>query len=420
MKNTIENDTEILSGKRRRIAFVTSEFFKEYNTGEQIDLFDGGVAVCIYRLCLSLKQKGYEPIVITASKRNGIVFYNTVEVHRVVVPDKLFCLLNKLTLSKFRNTLFWLWQSFKLNRVVRNIHKKKNISLIEYSSLMAIGLLSPKNIPSTVRIYCHQKLLMEANEEFLGYDGSIMMRLERLANKRARAISCPSRILKKYVENEIGKDVHLISNFFCADQHYANVDERPYADLLHGKKYLLYFGALCHLKGLPEIAEIIYPLLDKHPSLYFVLAGRNMNYYDRQMTDYIWEKAGRHRGRVIYMGILRHDQLYPVLKNAYVVVLPSRIDNIPNTCIEAMMCKRVVIGTNGSSLEELIDDGVTGFLSELRNPPSLLCAVEKMLGMPHKEIREMGEKACRNISALTHSNTSVQQFIKFYEDVISN
>src|ERR1051326_7456438 len=46
------------------------------------------------------------------------------------------------------------------------------------------------------------------------------------------------------------------------------------------------------------------------------------------------------------------------------VVLPSLIDNLPNSCLEAMGLGRVVIGTKGTSFEELITDEANGFLIE--------------------------------------------------------
>ena len=42
--------------------------------------------------------------------------------------------------------------------------------------------------------------------------------------------------------------------------------------------------------------------------------------------------------------------------------LPSKVDNLPNTCLEAMALKRVVIGSRtAASFDQLISDGVNGF-----------------------------------------------------------
>jgi glycosyltransferase involved in cell wall biosynthesis len=47
------------------------------------------------------------------------------------------------------------------------------------------------------------------------------------------------------------------------------------------------------------------------------------------------------------------------------------IDNTPNSCLEAMGIGKVVIGTRGASFEELITDGVNGFLVGAGEPAAL-------------------------------------------------
>jgi len=50
------------------------------------------------------------------------------------------------------------------------------------------------------------------------------------------------------------------------------------------------------------------------------------------------------------------------LKRAHVVVLSSRIENLPYSIMEAMACSRPVVATNVGGLGDLVDSGETGFL----------------------------------------------------------
>ena len=75
--------------------------------------------------------------------------------------------------------------------------------------------------------------------------------------------------------------------------------------------------------------------------------------------------------RLILLENLPHSQLYPVIDGAHLVALPSLIDNLPNSCLEAMGLGKVVIGTDGASLDELITDGVNGFLVRPNDPVAL-------------------------------------------------
>src|SRR6185503_2715013 len=89
------------------------------------------------------------------------------------------------------------------------------------------------------------------------------------------------------------------------------------------------------------------------------------------MAGYARAQCGSSAARLIMLENLPHSQLYPVIAGAQFIVLPSLIDNSPNACLEAMGLGKVVIGTSGTSFEELITDGVNGFLVPRDDPQAL-------------------------------------------------
>jgi len=223
-------------------------------------------------------------------------------------------------------------------------------------------------------------------------------------------------MIGRVVEEEIGCDVEIIESPFILDT--TNLDLSLFRKSLEGAEYLLFFGALSVLKGLVTIADILYTLLSRYPKLKFVFIGKqNADYKGAPMMDYVWGRAKEHRDRVIYLGQLYHEQLYPIIANAKAVVLPSRIDNFPNTCLEAMAHRRVVIGTHGTSFEQLLVDGVSGFLCTIGDPESLLATVEKALGLTDEERVRMGEMAAARIHDLRPERV-VRQLLDFYSEVI--
>ena len=98
--------------------------------------------------------------------------------------------------------------------------------------------------------------------------------------------------------------------------------------------------------------------------------------------QYVWEMAGPCRGRVLYLGKMRHGQLLPVVRKALAILLPSRLDNLPSTCIEAMAEGKTVIGTRGTSFEQLIEDGENGLLCGIDDPVGLRAAIDRVLTEP--------------------------------------
>ena len=59
---------------------------------------------------------------------------------------------------------------------------------------------------------------------------------------------------------------------------------------------------------------------------------------------------------------LAKPQLYALVRQAIATVAPSRFDNLPNTVLESVQLGTPVIGSNGASIDEIIESGVQGEL----------------------------------------------------------
>ncbi len=139
-------------------------------------------------------------------------------------------------------------------------------------------------------------------------------------------------------------------------------DEKLFEEKLKNQKYILSFGTVKILKGAKLIGDSIYQVLSVCPDLVWVFAGSEFPWKDGEGNivspkEYIREQAREYMDRVIFLGKLNQEELFPIVRHALFCVMPSRIDNLPNTCIEAMALGKVVIGTTGASFEQLIDNG---------------------------------------------------------------
>jgi len=392
-----------------RIAFVTPEYVTERN-------FDGGLANHLGRVCPMLVEKGHRVIVIVASDREETIFSDGVEIHRVIVPDSGGPFwLRGLILKRLREAKQWIRQSWALNRACANLHKTNPFDLIQYTSYTAVGLFRLKSASSVVRLSSYEPFFQRAYSLPHSLNNRAKAYLEKRALLRVDAIFSPSELVADSVKKDTGLPVQVIEPPFAP--HIGDVDKAPFEDLLAGKTYLLFFGTLGILKGVLDIAEIIAPLLAAYPDLFFVFIGRDGGYLNRTMMEHIWDKAGSFRGRVLYLGQMRQSQIYPILRHTTAVVIPSRIDNLPNTCIEAMACKRIVIGTKGASFDQLIEDGVSGLLVTVASPAELLSAINKALGLSPSERISMGDTAGSRIAKL-NPEVTINQLVSFYRSTI--
>jgi glycosyltransferase involved in cell wall biosynthesis len=78
---------------------------------------------------------------------------------------------------------------------------------------------------------------------------------------------------------------------------------------------------------------------------------------------------------------------------------------------------KIVIGTERSSFEQLIEDRISGFLCERESPESNFSALKEALQMTEQEKQKMGEEAKKQIERL-HPEEIYKNYLEYYEKVI--
>lgn len=189
------------------------------------------------------------------------------------------------------------------------------------------------------------------------------------------------------------------------------------AEQLKEKKYALFFGRLYFEKGVLTIAGCIEKFLKNNSEYYFVFAGDVTFINGKSAAKILSDAAGAYRERVIFLGELSHERLYPVIQQSDFVVLPSTMENLSNACIETMSFSKIVIGTDGASFEQLIDHGVSGLLCRIGDSEDLLDKMQEAVNMPEEMKTKMGDMAYKRIRQL-RPEVTVRQLVRFYESVI--
>jgi glycosyltransferase involved in cell wall biosynthesis len=134
------------------------------------------------------------------------------------------------------------------------------------------------------------------------------------------------------------------------------------------------------MKGLEVLSQVIGPLIKVFPDLHFAFIGRTGAPRDQQFfADKVLRNNQEWLDHIHQFPPLPKNLLFPAVRDAYGVVIPSLIDNYPNTCLEAMQFGRIVVGTRDTSIDEMIVDGETGFLVEKGSAKSLQAGIRRLL-----------------------------------------
>lgn len=95
---------------------------------------------------------------------------------------------------------------------------------------------------------------------------------------------------------------------------------------------------------------------------------------------------------VHFVGAVAPDMVGDVLREADLMILPSRGEGLPLAIVEAMAYGLPVVATRVGGNEEVVEDGVTGLLVAPEQPEALAASIIR-LASDHDARRRMGESA---------------------------
>jgi len=396
--------------EKLRIAFATPEYVTENH-------FDGGLANYINRVSRILADLGHDVHVITLSLKEEAEFENEgVMVHRVTLK-RGWQLLNRATRYSLPTTLHWLNFSTQVYRKLKQLHRQDPFNLIQYPNYSSCGVFSIPFLRAAhvVRASSYQPALNDAAGVKRNLDLALVERLEALQYRLTRNVFAPSCAMQKMLTKKAGvPDVPVIRTPFYMETR--DWDSTVYDQFLKGKKYVLYFGRFQLHKGFHTLVHALPHFLKQYPDAYAALVGRDMETsLASSMAAFARAQCGSSGARLIILESLPHSQLYPVIAGAHLIALPSLVDNSPNTCMEAMGFGKVVIGTYGASFDELITNGVNGFLVAPNNPEAL---AEKMISAWIDPTLEKMSAASRQQILEFAPDKTVRTLLNYYSEVL--
>jgi glycosyltransferase involved in cell wall biosynthesis len=138
-------------------------------------------------------------------------------------------------------------------------------------------------------------------------------------------------------------------------------------------------GRLQEIKGVQELTVAMRRLWEGGSTARLVLAGSDGGWRGTSMTDRLRELAGPHADRVHHVGPVPHDQLFPLLRRAAVVAMPSYWEGLPLALLEAVALGCPVVTTTGHGADDVITDGVDGLLAPPRDDERLAVGIGRLL-----------------------------------------
>lgn len=397
-----------------RLAFVTPEYVTEAG-------FSGGLANYLGRVTVALQNLGHDVHVFTKSDQFGDLQFEGVTVHRVVPLWDRRMILDHAD-PWVPRALYTPYQDLKaawcLYRQWSREHQRQPFDVVQLANVLAVGLFFRwvRHRGKVMRLSSYRPAWDTVGGTPLNLGVRSRWWLEKKSIQGIPHVYAPTEFVARLTKENYGVPaVDVIETPFFQEQ--PQEDPSEYQRLCSDGPYLLFFGRMTKMKGVHRLAEALPRLLGTFPDMKAVFIGNDYLAPDGgSMHAYIRACAAEFASRVVIAPAMRHDRLYPIVKNAAVVVLPSIIDNLPNTCLEAMSFGKTVVATSGSCFEQLIEHGVSGLLCRPDDRDALADAVEQAWRLTPGQKSAMGDKAVARIRELS-PEVAIPRLVRYYEQI---
>jgi glycosyltransferase involved in cell wall biosynthesis len=222
-----------------------------------------------------------------------------------------------------------------------------------------------------VRLSSHSPTWLANNGEPEDGLQSKRLEIEERAISTASAIFAPSQFVAQLAMRDLNKFVPVIRTPLGGEiwRLSRSLRQKRY----HRPISVLYCSALEANKGLLTFVGAVRALFEKGTKLTVLFAaprdsrlpsGEFGSDFVRLELNLWWENVKLHVG-------LPRLEMLKMMSEATVVVIPSIADNLPNVLLESLALGKVIICSNGASLNEVVQHGISGFLFESNDEDAL-------------------------------------------------
>ena len=275
------------------------------------------------------------------------------------------------------------------------IKKLKNPSFAALSSLKAIigtekyDIVHAFNVPSAFAMK-----YTKAKKKILSIHGVYSEQVDALHSKTistaakitetkvlqwADKLTTDSKIVKKMYKEKLNVDFE----FF-----YAPLDVKKFSKLKNiekKEKQIIFIGRDSYEKGIDILKEIETKI----------------------------------NAKVVYCTNTKWEDAMENLKASSALVVPSRMESIPQVIKEAFYLKIPIIATNVGGIPELITDNETGILIPPNEPKILESSINKLL-VDNETSKKLADKGYEFVMNNLTWEILLPKYIKFYEDLLNS
>ena len=156
-------------------------------------------------------------------------------------------------------------------------------------------------------------------------------------------------------------------------------------------------------------------LRDKGLKIKIYLIGSERDDYSFKIREF--SKGNGLEDLVFIYGYKNKEEIYRIIKDIPVVMLPSKFEGMPTSIIEGMSLRKLVVTTPVGGTKELVEDGVNGFLHQPCDVVALTNILEKIFTSPAKNWEHIRNNGYKTWQKKFTFESMMKGFVKIYKEL---
>lgn len=230
---------------------------------------------------------------------------------------------------------------------------------------------------------------------------------ERTAAKYADEIIVLSKNVQDYFIKVYNRETVFIPNGISKPDNYEpEIIKNKYG--LDKDGYILFLGRLVPEKGVHYLIEA-YKELDTDKKLVIAGGSSHTKEYESEL-----KALANGNENIIFTGFIQGKELDELYSNAYIYCLPSDLEGMPISLLEAMSYGNCCLTSNIAECSEVCGENAVYF--EQGNVPSLKSTLEKLL-KNEERVSKLKNAAARYILSRYNWDNVCDDTLKLYESI---
>jgi glycosyltransferase involved in cell wall biosynthesis len=144
------------------------------------------------------------------------------------------------------------------------------------------------------------------------------------------------------------------------------------------RKAVLYCGHLTAVKGIDLLLRSLEGLSEPIHDAELIVLG-SAEHSGEAPSEWVREAAERVRGKIPVRLVGQVDDVAPFFRCADILVLPSRMEGMPNVLLEAMASGLACVATSVGAVPDILDDGADGLVVPAEDEAALRAAILRVV-----------------------------------------